>query len=374
MKIGRKEFQDWLKIAGKLVSKNRLPILHNLYFHENKVMATDFESVMVLETDNEPEGNDFLASLADVKKIADTVKTAEIEIACTGPFIAPETRIIINGKYKLYPAGDPEEYPKMDRIPPVTMFSLSLKNWKALLKIPIRDDQRPHIFSLWFDFANGNICSCNGGQLYASRILSADYGKPALVHANFADLIAGLEKRADLCYAIDKEWFIFRSGNWLFFHRMPGGEFPPYLETLNSGKNSMLVGKEEFGQVLKEAQIVDGNVVFEIENGSVTISASSPEKGECREPLPIWEINIMNQESETIHVFMNSSQILQALDCLGGDLISVKFMDGNHPMIFAGLSSGREKRPKKKLGGFFGAESGPAESGDLSCLIMPMRH
>jgi DNA polymerase-3 subunit beta len=197
-----------------------------------------------------------------------------------------------------------------------------------------RDDTRPILTGVRIEVTNGEL-----------RFVSTDTHRLALDKSPLADApemaatVPGRAMRelvplladAEACRClIGENEASFAIGATTVTTRLLEGSFPKYERVIPTEHTHRIeLGADELKRAVKRAGIVArenaNRLGFDCPDGTLLITASSGDLGECREEVPIQA----RGDGEVLPFCLNATYLLDCLDALGGDTVS---FEGTQPL------------------------------------------
>jgi DNA polymerase III subunit beta len=157
------------------------------------------------------------------------------------------------------------------------------------------------------------------------------------------------EEEGDISICFLDNSTVVKKGNTFVVMRLVDGEFPDYTRVMPVNNDKVVrIKREAFFHSLKRMSILSSEkfkgIKFDINSGSMVISASNPELGEAREELDIA------YSGDPLTVRFNARYLIDVLTVLEDEFIELDLRDELSPAILR-----------------------PADSVDFRSVIMPMR-
>src|SRR3990172_976438 len=148
---------------------------------------------------------------------------------------------------------------------------------------------------------------------------------------------------------LSENQFSLRTEKVLLTARLIEGQFLNYEQVIpRQHQKRVLIPREEFAAIIRRVSVLSEErtkpVKIQISRGVMKMTASSPELGEAEEALPV------EYEGDEMIIGFNSRYLLEAINPIEMDQISMELKDGLSPGVIKGV--GEE---------------------DTLCVIMPMR-
>jgi len=159
------------------------------------------------------------------------------------------------------------------------------------------------------------------------------------------------EGDADIQYERGENHLFFDVGGRLLISRMIDGQFPAYERVIPKGNDKKIeFERDRLTSAVKRVALLSNErsraVKFQIENGRVDVTSSSPDLGEAKETLPI------EFTGSPMQICFNAQYVLDFLSAVSTDVVSLELKDEVSQAVM------------KPVG---------AEGYDYTYVIMPMR-
>jgi DNA polymerase-3 subunit beta len=159
------------------------------------------------------------------------------------------------------------------------------------------------------------------------------------------------EGDGDITYERGENHLFFSAGNRLLISRMIDGQFPAYERVIPKGNDKHIeFERDRLTNAVKRVALLSNErsraVKFQIENGKVDVTSSSPDLGEARETLPV------EYTGAPMQICFNAQYVLDFLAAVTTDVVSLELKDEVSQAVM------------KPVG---------AEGYDYTYVIMPMR-
>ncbi len=153
----------------------------------------------------------------------------------------------------------------------------------------------------------------------------------------------------DIIFEIEKNHIMFYIGEKEFLTKLIEGTYPNYEQVIPKGNDkNLIINREEFMKVLRRVSVMSKEsshaVMFDVNNGELTVTATDPEIGEASDRMDV------TFESDSITLGFNSKYILDVLSSMKTENIIFEILDTINPTLLK--------------------EEG---NDDYKCVIMPMR-
>jgi DNA polymerase-3 subunit beta len=159
------------------------------------------------------------------------------------------------------------------------------------------------------------------------------------------------EGDGDIVYERGENHLFFAAGDRLLISRMIDGQFPAYERVIPKGNDKHIeFERDRLTNAVKRVALMSNErsraVKFQIENGKVDVTSSSPDLGEARETLPV------EYSGSAMQICFNAQYVLDFLAAVTTDVVSLELKDEVSQAVM------------KPVG---------AEGYDYTYVIMPMR-
>jgi DNA polymerase-3 subunit beta len=180
----------------------------------------------------------------------------------------------------------------------------------------------------------------------------ADEVKAILPKKTLGELARLLQEGAsDIRYERGENHLFFHVGDRLLISRMIDGQFPAYERVIPKNNDKRIeFDRDRVTNAVKRVALLSNErsraVKFQIDNGKVDVTSSSPDLGEAKETLPV------EYSGGPLQICFNAQYVLDFLSAVSTDLISLDLKDEMSQAVM------------KPVG---------AEGYDYTYVIMPMR-
>jgi DNA polymerase-3 subunit beta len=159
------------------------------------------------------------------------------------------------------------------------------------------------------------------------------------------------EGDGDITYERGENHLFFSAGDRLLISRMIDGQFPAYERVIPKGNDKHVeFERDRLTNAVKRVALMSNErsraVKFQIENGKVDVTSSSPDLGEAKETLPV------EYAGAAMQICFNAQYVLDFLAAVTTDVVSLELKDEVSQAVM------------KPVG---------AEGYDYTYVIMPMR-
>jgi DNA polymerase-3 subunit beta len=159
------------------------------------------------------------------------------------------------------------------------------------------------------------------------------------------------EGDGDISYERGENHLFFTAGDRLLISRMIDGQFPAYERVIPKGNDKHIeFERDRLTNAVRRVALMSNErsraVKFQIENGKVDVTSSSPDLGEARETLPV------EYSGTAMQICFNAQYVLDFLAAVTTDVVSLELKDEVSQAVM------------KPVG---------AEGYDYTYVIMPMR-
>jgi DNA polymerase III subunit beta len=324
--------------------------------------ATDTEMALTSKTtaNIEQPGSVLLPArlLLDVVRVAggDTV-TLESAADGSGVSITSEraaftVRILPAQDFPRLPVLDPEQTATLDA-------GVIAATVERVAKAASRDETRPVL--------TGILVSIEGQTL---RMVATDSYRLSVKETPVAGLdddsftanvparalqelsrIIGDTKAETVSLSTRENQIVFGAGGVTLSSRLIDGQFPNYRQLLpESYEHDVMVGRSEFLSVVRRVSLMaqrNAPLRLRFEQGSVTLSAQTPDVGEASESLPV------NYQGEELEIGFNPQFLQDGLESVSSDEVRLRLISSLRPGLIE--------------------EAGSDQADGFIYLIMPVR-
>ena len=160
-----------------------------------------------------------------------------------------------------------------------------------------------------------------------------------------------MEGEGDIAYERGENHLFFHVGDRLLISRMIDGQFPAYERVIPKGNDKHIeFERDRLTNAVKRVALLSNErsraVKFQIDNGKVDVTSSSPDLGEAKETLPV------EYTGASMQICFNAQYVLDFLSAVSTDVVSLELKDEVSQAVM------------KPVG---------AEGYDYTYVIMPMR-
>jgi len=181
---------------------------------------------------------------------------------------------------------------------------------------------------------------------------AADEVKAILPKKTLGELSRLLQEGdADIQYERGENHLFFDVGGRLLISRMIDGQFPAYERVIPKGNDKKIeFERDRLTSAVKRVALLSNErsraVKFQVENGKVDVTSSSPDLGEAKETIPV------EFSGSPLQICFNAQYVLDFLSAVSTDVVSLELKDEVSQAVM------------KPVG---------AEGYDYTYVIMPMR-
>jgi DNA polymerase-3 subunit beta len=156
-------------------------------------------------------------------------------------------------------------------------------------------------------------------------------------------------KTGQIKMSIGEKHLLFSVGSIEFLTRLIDGSYPNYENVIpQSNEKKMSIGKDAFSKVLRRVSVMSRErasaVRFDLEEGKLTISSSSPDLGEAKEEVPV------DYRDDKLTLGFNARYMLDVIGAISSEKVVLELQDPLSPVLVK--EDGNE---------------------DYRCVVMPMR-
>ena len=163
--------------------------------------------------------------------------------------------------------------------------------------------------------------------------------------------IIGDTKAETVSLSTRENQIVFGAGDVTLSSRLIDGQFPNYRQLLpESYEHEVMVGRAEFLSVVRRVSLMaqrNAPLRLRFEQGSVTLSAQTPDVGEASESLPV------NYQGEELEIGFNPQFLQDGLESVSTDEVRLRLISSLRPGLIE--------------------EAGAEDSDGFLYLIMPVR-
>ena len=349
---------ELFKLQGIVSSKSTLPILHNALIEANSdgtlaLHATDLEiSVSTLvqcEVDKPGKIAVRARDLYDaVKNLRGEKVTLEKEDNLWVQLSAGTVRARLVGM-------DPAEFPQLQKADEGAFVTLRTDQFIRMIDRTLfsvsTDEGRLNLTGALVRFEDDGsmmMVSTDGHRLSMAEIKPgfeerrAQRARRRHHHPAKGPRRASPHRRPHeeaLSFGIQGSSAVFRYGTTTLFVRLIDGTFPNFRQVVPEEKSERkaiidraeLIGRLKFVSLFSNAKT--NNVTLRLEEGTCTISAQDPEKGECEESVAV------GYSGAAVKAGYNYRYLVDVLNVIDGNEVSVEIIDALSPTIVNEIDS-----------------------------------
>jgi DNA polymerase-3 subunit beta len=344
---------ELFKLQGIVSSKSTLPILHNALLDAKAdgtlaLHATDLEiSVSTLVTCEVAQPGRITVRARD---LYDAVKNLRADRVTLEREDNLWVRLSAGTVQARLVGMDPAEFPQIQQAEEASFVTLRTASFirmidRTLFSISTHDD-RPNLTGALVkldDRSKLMMVSTDGHRLSVSELtpgFTADDAPEALATGIIVPKkgLSELRRTVDLTeealgFAIQGSNAVFRYGTTTLFVRLIDGTFPNYAQVIPQEKDerkalidrSELLGRLKFVSLFSSAKT--NNITLKLEDGTCTISAQDPDKGECEESIPV------TYTGPSVKAGYNFRYLLDVLGVVSSKEVSIEMIDTLSPTI-----------------------------------------
>lgn len=222
---------------------------------------------------------------------------------------------------------DPVDFPGFPEVVPAQTvelpFDLMAKMVDKVHKMVSKDNSRPILAGILLTVGDGEL-----------RLVATDSYRLAVcdtrvqTEESFEAIIPGIAihqvmslqtMEEAVSIGTSENQVIFSSGNTTYVTRRIEGSFPNYRQLLPQSHNtSVTLEADDMANALRRAGVVassNPSVRLDVSDGSMTISASSPDQGDSTETIQV------QTEGESVQIGLNYHYVLDGVDSMGGEVV-----------------------------------------------------
>lgn len=345
--------RELYKAQGIAVAKTSIPILQNIILE-----ATEDGRVRILVTDleiflrTEISGDDVQVHQPGrvairAKELYEAVKSLK------NPTLTLEREdqewvLLKSGTVRARLVGtNPDEYPQIPSTDAATFTDIPTDRFMRLMdRVAFsvsKDAARPHLGGAYLHAPKEGeigLVSTDGHRLSVAAF-EFDETIPGEIKTGVIIPRKGLEEirrsvdqtQAMLGVALLDTSIVFQQGDTTLLVRLIDGSFPSYQQVIPAEKeeNKATIDRAMFLDRIKLVALFSNqrtrNLRVQFKDGTCTISAHDPEKGECQEELPI------NYSGPEVKAGFNFQYLSEVLSILKTDDVTVEITDALKPAV-----------------------------------------
>lgn len=346
--VNQQSLAKALNAVGRIATtKAGLPILSNVLIRtdDNKliVAATNLEVAITtsLNAQVSEQGSlaiparlftDFITNLPHANVDLDTDDT-KLKISASG------FKSTINSVLA-------DDYPALPETADGSEFTLPADILKKAIsgtaQIASNDTTRPILTGVYLYTDNGKLtmAATDGYRLAESRLIDLDQELAAIIPASTLGDVARLMDDGDVTVHYNDEQITFTSGDTSVTSRLIDGKFIDYQQLIPKDTNFVItVDRGEFVKIVKVAELfareTAGTVIVEGHPAAKTLTVRSivSQLGDNNSEI---EADIQAAGTEDCVIGMNSKYLLDALNCLEGDKVTISCNGKMSPALLMG--------------------------------------
>jgi DNA polymerase-3 subunit beta len=271
-----------------------------------------------------------------------------------------------------------DDFPRVPELPEEGAVKLPAKavaeTVERVAKAASRDDTRPVLTGILFSVEDGGLrmvatdsyrLSVKETPLEGGDAGGFEANVPARALQELSRVATETGAESVLVVARDNQ-VVFGAERITLSSRLIDGQFPNYRQLLpESYEHEVRVSRAELLSVVKRVSILAQRTAplrLRFEQGSVTLSAQTPDVGEASEALPV------NYEGEELEIGFNAQFLQDGLESVDSDELLIKLISPLRPGLLEGVGAGEGDSGDSK--------DQPGEhptAGRFLYLIMPVR-
>jgi DNA polymerase-3 subunit beta len=240
-----------------------------------------------------------------------------------------------------------DDFPRLPEIPsegalvlPGAVFAQTVDR---VARAASRDETRPVLTGILVSVADSELrmvatdsyrLSVKETQLEAGVTEAFEVNVPARALQEASRIVADTDAD-EVSITAQENQVVFGIGKVTLSSRMIEGQFPNYRQLLpESYEHEIRVEKREFAGVVRRISLMaqrNAPLRLKFENGSVTVSAQTPDVGEANETVPV------NYDGELLEIGFNAQFLQDGLEAVEADELLLKLISPLRPgLIEAG--------------------------------------
>ncbi len=344
---------ELFKLQGIVTSKSTLPILHNALLDARadgtlSLHATDLEiSVSTLVSCEVEQPGRITVRARDLYDAVKNLRSERVTLEREDNLWVRLTSGTVQARLV---GMDPAEFPQIQQADDASFVTLRTARFirmidRTLFSISTHDD-RPNLTGAKVELNDEGklmMVSTDGHRLSVSELtpgFSSDDAPAALSEGIIIPKkgLSELRRTVDMTeealgFAIQGSSAVFRYGTTTLFVRLIDGVFPSYKQVIPEEKDERkaMIDRSEFLGRLKFVSLFSSakthNITLKLEDGTCTISAQDPDKGECEESIPV------GYTGPSVKAGYNFRYLLDVLGVVDSSEVSVEVIDTLSPTI-----------------------------------------
>ena len=336
------------RVLAAVSSRTTLPVLNNVLIEceEEKLLLTTTDLEVCIQTAMPAHITEPGATTLPAKKFAQIVGSLPEEDIVLETGEDQSTSISCQRSYFRILGLDPDEFPRdSDFVEDWSLNIVADELRKSLSKVSYASsvDEARHVL-------NGTLMSLRGGIL---TIAGTDGRRLALVEKSIVGgeslpdgdvilppkVVGELERMlpgdTEVVVRLSESRAAFAFGGTLITSKLVEGTYPNYRQVVPAEfRHSVAIPRESFGAVLNRVAMVvsesSSSVRLRLDKAAMTVSATSAEFGEAREPLEV------SYEGDPLEIAFNPLFFTEPLRHLECDQLIMQFNDEYSPVSLAG--------------------------------------
>jgi DNA polymerase III subunit beta len=354
--VERQPFLSELQLVTRAAAtRSAIPALGGVMLNATQdtlaLSATDTELALQssIPANVEQEGKLLLPArlLLDIVRVADG-DTVSIE-AASDQGVVKVTSQRASFSVRTLPAADFPKLPSTTDETPVQLDAGALAaTIDRVAKAASRDETRPVLTGILVSLDDGTLRMVATDSYRLSVKESAVPGMdgsafeanvPARALQELGRVVAETQPEAVAIITKDNQ-VVFESGRVTLSSRLIDGQFPNYRQLLpESYEHDVVVEKSELLGVVRRVSLMaqrNAPLRLRFEQGSVTLSAQTPDVGEASESVPV------NYEGDELEIGFNPQFLQDGLESVGAKEVRLRLISALRPGLIEAAGEGEE--------------------------------
>ncbi len=353
--ITRENLLKVLQTVGGVVEKRQtMPILGNLLFQVSNqtliVTASDLEIETRAQTQLESSDTEQFSITLPALKLINIVRSLPDGLTINMDFGQDRCNLTAGrSKFKLSTL-DAEGFPTLDLSQTDISFELPQKRLKQLMQhssfAMASQDVRFYLNGMLFDISNNQfrVVATDGHRLstcFTEVELENVTATQAILPRKGVLELAKLVQDSDdaLEFSLAKNYLMVRVDTTLFTCKLVDGRFPDYRRVIPENNDQFVqTDRELLKSLLQRASILSNDkykgIRVTLGNNLLAVNATNSEKDESHEDMAI------DYAGAEMEIGFNVGYILDVLNTMADDCVTLKFKDANSSCLISAESDG----------------------------------
>jgi DNA polymerase III subunit beta len=246
-----------------------------------------------------------------------------------------------------------EDFPRLPDLPDATEVrldaSLFAKTIERVARAASRDETRPVLTGILVSVEEGTLrmvatdsyrLSVKETPLEGDSATPFEVNVPARALQELSRIVADRQP-SEVSAVASENQIVFGIDGVVLSSRMIDGQFPNYRQLLpDSFEHEVRAGKAELASIVRRVSLMaqrNAPLRLAFEEGSVTVSAQTPDVGEASESLPV------SYSGERLEIGFNPQFLQDGLEGIEGDDLALKLISPLRPGLIETAAGGQEE-------------------------------